>query len=102
MSKTSRIKTRKDLVDRVNEITELSRKDAEMVVDELIDLITKTLAEGGEVTINGFGKFEVRTRSVKSHINPMTQEEMEAHETRVPAFKPANKLKDIVKGNTEK
>ena len=98
MAKAILVKSKKDIVDRVADKTGMTKKDAEKAVTEVFAEITETLAEGGEISVVGFGKFEVKTRAARTGINPATMEKIEIAESKSPAFKPAKSLKDAVKG----
>ncbi|MBA1394667.1 HU family DNA-binding protein, partial [Lactobacillus sp. XV13L] len=52
-----------ELTKEVAAKTELKQKDAEKVIDALIDSIKENLAQGEKVQIIGFGSFEVRERA---------------------------------------
>ena len=95
--KTILVKSKKDIVERVSKATHMSKKDAEAAVNEVFAEITDTLADGGELSISGFGKFEVKTRAARHGINPLTKEPIEIPESKAPVFKPAKALKDAVK-----
>lgn len=97
MAKTILFKTKKDIVERVASAAGLTKKDAETAVNEVFAEIIETLQDGGEMSINGFGKFEVKTRAARTGINPLTKEPLEIPETKVPGFKAAKALKDAVK-----
>ncbi|MBR3347426.1 MAG: HU family DNA-binding protein [Solobacterium sp.] len=97
MQKTILYKNKKDIVNRITNNTKLSKKDAETVVNEVFAEIIETLQDNGEMSINGFGKFEVKTRAARTAINPRTKEKVEVPARRTPAFKPAKALKDKVK-----
>ena len=97
MGKTILVKSKKDIVKRVAENTKLSKKEAEAAVNEVFAEITETLADGGELSVAGFGKFEVKTRPARSGINPLTKALIEIAESKSPAFKAAKALKDAVK-----
>ncbi|QNQ83774.1 HU family DNA-binding protein [Lactobacillus sp. PV037] len=86
-----------DLINKVAEITEMSKKDTGLVVDTLFDTIGNELKDGKKVQLIGFGTFEVRQRAARKGHNPQTGEEMEIPATKVPAFKPGKPLKDKVK-----
>lgn len=86
-----------DLVDKVVEKTDLSKKDATAAVEALFETVKETLSEGEKVQIIGFGNFEVRDRAARKGRNPQTGEEIEIAASKVPAFKPGKALKDAVK-----
>ncbi|GED34093.1 HU family DNA-binding protein [Brevibacillus centrosporus] len=86
-----------DLVARVAETAELTKKDAANAVDAILDTIAQSLQAGEKVSLIGFGNFEVRERAARKGRNPQTGEEIEIAASKLPAFKPGKELKDIVK-----
>jgi DNA-binding protein HU-beta len=86
-----------ELINRVAEASELSKKDATKAVDAVFYTIQEALKKGEPVQLIGFGNFEVRERSARTGRNPQTGQTIEIPATRVPAFKPGKKLKDAVK-----
>lgn len=86
-----------DLVARVAETAELTKKDAANAVDTILDTIAQSLQAGEKVSLIGFGNFEVRERAARKGRNPQTGEEIEIAASKLPAFKPGKELKDIVK-----
>ncbi|TCS84133.1 HU family DNA-binding protein [Tepidibacillus fermentans] len=86
-----------ELIAKVAEMAELTKKDATKAVDAIFETISEALKEGDKVQIIGFGNFEVRERSARKGRNPQTGEEIEIAASKVPAFKPGKALKDVVK-----
>jgi DNA-binding protein HU-beta len=84
-----------DLVNKVAETTDLSKKDATKAVDAVFDAISEALQAGDKVQLVGFGNFEVRERSARKGRNPQTGEEIEIPASKVPAFKPGKQLRDV-------
>lgn len=97
MTKTILFKNKKDIVSRVAANVGISKKEAEAAVNEVFAEIIETMKDGGEMSITGFGKFEVRTRAARTGINPATREQIEIPESKIPGFKAAKALKDAVK-----
>ncbi len=83
-----------DLINKVAEVTELSKKDATKAVEAVFDAISEALQAGDKVQLVGFGNFEVRERSARKGRNPQTGEEIEIPSSKVPAFKPGKALKE--------
>lgn len=83
-----------DLVSRVADRTDLSKKDVMKAVDAVFDTITEALQNGEKVQLVGFGNFEIRERSARKGRNPQTGEEIDIPASRVPAFKPGKALKE--------
>lgn len=86
-----------ELVAKVAETTELTKKDATKAVDAVLDAIAEALKEGDKVQLIGFGNFEVRERAARKGRNPQTGEEIEIASSKIPAFKPGKQLKDSIK-----
>lgn len=86
-----------ELIAKVAEMTELTKKDATKAVDAVFASISDALATNDKVQIIGFGNFEVRERAARKGRNPQTGEEIEIAASKVPAFKPGKALKDALK-----
>lgn len=88
--------TKVELVSKVAEKCDCTKKDAEKHVNAVIDSITETLAAGEKVSIIGFGVFEVKARAAKEGINPRTGDKISIDARKVPVFKAGKGLKDAV------
>jgi integration host factor subunit beta len=88
--------TKADLVEEVSRVTELTRKDSEVIVDTLFDSVIKALRTGDKLEVRGFGSFRVRQRNARVGRNPKTGEKVEVPAKRVPYFKPSKELKDLI------
>lgn len=85
-----------DLIEKVATKREMTKKDATLVVDAVLDSISEALKAGEKVSLIGFGNFEVRERSARKGRNPQTGEEIQIKASKVPAFKPGKQLKESV------
>jgi DNA-binding protein HU-beta len=83
-----------DLVTKVAESTELSKKDVSKAVEAVFESISEALHMGEKVQLVGFGNFEVRERSARKGRNPQTGQEIDIPASKVPAFKPGKALKE--------
>lgn len=88
---------KQDLIAKVAEATELTKKDAERAVDAVFSAVSDFLTEGEKVHLIGFGNFEVRERAERKGRNPQTGQEITIAATKVPAFKAGKALKEAVK-----
>lgn len=82
----------------IAEKAELTKKDAEAVLNAIMDSVKEALAKGDKVSLVGFGTFEVRERAAREGKNPRTGENLTIAACKVPAFKPGKALKDKVNG----
>lgn len=89
--------TKQELIQKVAERSGLKKKDAESVLNTILDEISNALKSGDKVQLIGFGTFETRKRSGRIGRNPQTGESIQIPETTVPAFRAGNRLKEAVK-----
>lgn len=85
-----------ELISRVAEVNETTKKAAGEQVDAIVAVITEALASGEEVAISGFGKFSVTERAAREGRNPATGETIQIAASKSPKFKAAKALKDSV------
>ena len=88
---------KQDLIAKVAETAELSKKQATLVVNTVFDTISESLANGEKVQIIGFGGFDVRERAERKGRNPQTGGEITIPASKVPGFRAGKALKDAVK-----
>ena len=85
-----------DLIAAAAEKSGIAKKDAERVINALLDTVTTCLVNGEKVQLSGFGIFEVKAREARVGRNPRTKEAIQIPATHTPAFKPSKALKDLV------
>lgn len=86
------------LIERIATETGIQKKDTEKMLETMVDIIIKELKSGGEVTITGFGSFQVRTRHARGGVNPQNpSERIQIPEVKVAKFKIGKTLKDALK-----
>ena len=90
--------TKADLVEEIAERTGVSRNHTAVVVDQLLDAVTRALSEGKHLEIRGFGTFKVRERRARRARNPRSGAEVLVPAKLVPVFKPSKELKAVVLG----
>lgn len=83
-----------ELVYEVTNRLDVTRKEAEDVIECFLDLIAENLANGDKVVLSGFGTFEIRNRVSRSGVNPRTGERIDIPCQKTPAFKVGKILKD--------
>ena len=88
---------KQDLIAKVAETAELSKKQSTAAVNTVFTAISEYLSEGEKVQLIGFGGFEVRERAERKGRNPQTGAEIVIPASKVPAFKAGKALKDAVK-----
>jgi len=93
---TAKLMTKADLISEVSRITELSRKDAENIVNVFLDRIVDALKDGEKIELRGFGSFKLRSRNSRVGRNPRTSEAVQVPAKKVPYFKPGKDLKKLI------
>ncbi len=89
--------TKKDIVMRVSNETNLTQIDVKKIVQRALDVILESLERGETVELRNFGVFKVKTRRGRVGRNPRTGEEVTVPEKKVVVFKPGLILKHKVK-----
>ncbi|NER33683.1 MAG: HU family DNA-binding protein [Oscillatoria sp. SIO1A7] len=93
-----------ELVDAVAERAKesnVTKKQVDAVLTEVLDVIVEAVANGDKVTLVGFGSFESRDRKAREGRNPKTGEKMNIPATKVPAFSPGKSFKEKVAPSEE-
>ena len=85
-----------DLVSAVSGAANMSKADANNVVDSIFDNITGSLRSGNDVRLIGFGTFSVAQRQATTGRNPRTGEAIQIPALRQAKFKAGKALKDAV------
>lgn len=88
--------TKAELVEEVAGIGDLTRRDAEVIVETIFDAVVAALRADDKVEIRGFGSFRTRTRNPRIGRNPKTGAKVDVPAKRVPFFKPSKELRDLV------
>ncbi|MCM8776040.1 MAG: integration host factor subunit beta [Candidatus Omnitrophica bacterium] len=89
--------TKKDIVMKVSNDTNLTQIDVKKIVQKTLDVIVESLERGETVELRNFGVFKVKSRRGRIGRNPRTGEEVSVPEKRVVVFKPGLILKQKVK-----
>ena len=88
--------TKAELVEDVARAAELTKKDAERLVEIVFESIIETLNSGEKIELRGFGSFRVRERGARRGRNPKTGDPVDIPAKRVPYFKPGKELKELI------
>lgn len=88
--------TKADLIEEVARITDVTRRDSEVIVETIFDSIVHSLRAGDKIEIRGFGSFRTRQRNSRVGRNPKTGDRVDVPAKKIPFFKPSKELKDLV------
>jgi DNA-binding protein HU-beta len=85
--------TLKHLAARLAADHQLTKREGEAILGDLVGLITKHLKKGERIRISGFGILQVRTRAARMGRNPATGEAIKIKASKKVSFRPAKHLK---------
>jgi integration host factor subunit beta len=89
--------TKSELVDMIsNNHDQITRREAEIVVNTIFTAISDALGQGERVELRGFGSFSTKTRNPRVGRNPKTGDAVEVPAKVVPHFKPGKELREKV------
>ena len=88
--------TMRNLAAKLSEDHELSKKQTEAVLGDLVGLIAKHLKKGDRIRIGGLGILQVRKRAARMGRNPATGEAIQIKASKKVAFRAAKELKEAV------
>ncbi len=88
--------TLKNLAAALAEDHELSKKQAEAILGDMVTRITKHLKKGERIRIVGLGILQVRKRAARMGRNPATGEQIQIKASKKVAFRAAKELKEAV------
>lgn len=84
------------LVENLQTEQDLTKAQAEQMVEGIFDSIVKEVSKGDTVSIAGFGIFESKKRAARMGRNPKTGEAIQIKASVNPKFRPAKAFKDAV------
>ena len=79
---------KKELINIVSEKRDLTKKDAEILVNTVFDTMVES--------ISGFGTFKINHCHERKGVSPKTKEPIIIPASRTVSFKPSNRLKDAM------
>ncbi len=85
-----------ELIDAIASGADISKAAAGRALDSTIDAVTESLRKGEQVSLVGFGTFNVKQRAARMGRNPQTGATIEIKAATVPSFKAGKALKDAV------
>ncbi len=90
--------TKAHIVNSIHSQLNLPKNRSIQVIESLLEIIKRTLANGEDVLISGFGKFCVNEKKERRGRNPQTGKDMTLRSRRVITFKCSGVLRDRING----
>lgn len=84
--------TKSSLIEKLALEYGISASQARMLVDTLFDVILQIVAEGGAISLRGFGTFAMKQRAACERRNPRTGNVIQVRAKKHFTFKPSRGL----------
>ena len=89
--------TKSDIVASIHDLG-LTKKKSVEVIENLLEIIKRSLESSEDVLISGFGKFCVKDKARRRGRNPATGEDLMLRGRKVVTFKCSGKLRHKIDG----
>ena len=88
--------TKKDIVMKVSNETNLTQIDVKKIVQKTLDVISESLQVGETVELRNFGVFKVKRTPARVGRNPVTKESADVPSRNIVQFKAGKFMKERV------
>ena len=88
--------TLKHLAAELADNHELPKKQAEAMLNDLVERLTKHLKKGNRIRMTGLGILQVRKRAARMGRNPATGQPIQIKASKKVAFRAAKELKESI------
>ena len=85
--------TKEKIINSIYNQVGLSKSQSRNVVERLLEIIKRSLENGEDILISGFGKFVVKGKNERRGRNPQTTEDLQLRARRVVVFKTSGVLR---------
>ena len=87
---------KRDLIEKIAGEHQITKKQANLIIDSLTSAVVTTLRKGGKVTLSGFGSFSVYTRLERNGRNPVTGGIMKIKAAKTVRFKSGKEFSELI------
>jgi len=88
--------TKKDICTAIADSTGLTWVDTQIIVEALFDAIRKTMEEGHNIAIRGFGRFKIKPKAARIARNVRTGEPVQVPAGYKLVFQASRELRTVV------
>ena len=89
--------TKKDIILKVSDETNLKQTDVKKIVQKTFDFMVEALVRGEKIELRNFGVFKIKERKSRTGRNPRTGQVVPVPARKVVVFKPGLEMKQKVK-----
>jgi len=90
--------TRVELANAIHREAKVSRAEAAVLLDQILDEMVDAMERGESVRLSSFGTFAIRDKKERLGRNPKTGQQVPINARRVVTFKASDVLKRFVNG----
>jgi integration host factor subunit alpha len=90
--------TKADIIDSLYNGSDLTKAQSAELIDALVEIMKRTLENGEDILITGFGKFCVKEKRQRKGRNPQTGSDLMLDPRRVVTFRCSGVLRDMING----
>jgi DNA-binding protein HU-beta len=95
-SASSPILTLRHIAEKLSELHELPKRQANEMLTQVVEMIAKSLKKGDKIRLSGLGILQVRKRAARMGRNPQTGEPVKIKASKKIAFRAAKDLKEAI------
>ncbi len=88
--------TKADVARTIAKKYDLTHKEAIQVVDAILEIVSRAIAQGKKVELRGFGSFGAKKRRGRNARNPKTGATVKVPPKAVPTFRASKTLKKML------
>ncbi|MFP4348754.1 MAG: integration host factor subunit alpha [Thermodesulfobacteriota bacterium] len=88
--------TKARIIEEIQTELRFSKKETTDLIETLLEIMKRTMENGEDVLISGFGKFCVKEKKQRRGRNPATGDDMMLSPRQVVTFKCSGKLRDRI------
>ncbi len=88
--------TLRQIAAQIAEEHEMPKKQADLVLSDVVEVVVKHLKKGNRVRLGGLGILQVKKRAARMGRNPATGEAMKIKASKKVAFRAAKELKEAI------
>ena len=88
--------TKARIIEEIQTELRFSKKETTDLIETLLEIMKRTMENGEDVLISGFGKFCVKEKQQRRGRNPATGDDMMLSPRQVVTFKCSGKLRDRI------
>ena len=85
-----------DLIEELSRVVEIPQREAEIVVETMLQSMVRALRAGDKVQIRGFGSFGTRRRAGRIGRNPKSGQAIAVPPKMIPFFKPGKEVRELI------